>query len=287
MPRHTCVSGPIRWRKPATAGTAPAASASAASASAVTGLNGWFTNDGLRLARYLVAPTGHDLKPIPGVPALILCHGFPVGPIDARLSANTFPEFVDRASNALGWAAMTFTFRGCGESEGSFSLAGWMSDLSAAIDHLIAEVEPSTIMAVGTSTGGSIALCVAETNPSVNGVAVLGARSDFSDWAGDPLRFLAHCREVGTVTDPEFPADFEAWSAELAVFDPARAAAALAPRPLLVLHGDDDEVPLSHGRRLVDAHGSGSLRVIHGGGHRLRHDPRAVAQLLGWLSRQV
>ena len=39
-------------------------------------------------------------------------------------------------------------------------------------------------------------------------------------------------------------------------------------------------------RRLADAHGNAELRVINGAGHRLRHDPRAVAVLLGWLDRQ-
>ena len=29
------------------------------------------------------------------------------------------------------------------------------------------------------------------------------------------------------------------------------------------------------------------LRLIHGAGHRLRHDPRAVAFLLGWMDRQA
>jgi putative redox protein len=37
---------------------------------------------------------------------------------------------------------------------------------------------------------------------------------------------------------------------------------------------------------LGDAHGEADLRFIAGAGHRLRHDPRAVAVLLGWLDRQ-
>jgi putative redox protein len=64
-------------------------------------------------------------------------------------------------------------------------------------------------------------------------------------------------------------------------------AAQVAPRSLLVVHGsDDDLVPAFDGRVLVDAHGSAELRIIRGAGHRLRHDPRAVAVLLGWLGRQ-
>jgi hypothetical protein len=49
---------------------------------------------------------------------------------------------MDRVANDLGWAALTFTFRGCGNSEGDFSMQGWVDDLRAAIDHLEDEVSP-------------------------------------------------------------------------------------------------------------------------------------------------
>ena len=98
-----------------------------------TGVNGEFRSGNLTLARYLARPAGRQ-GPLPGV---ILCHGFPIGPLDARQSAGTFPELIDRMANELGWAAMTFNFRGCGNSEGDFSLQGWVDDLRAAIDNLI------------------------------------------------------------------------------------------------------------------------------------------------------
>ena len=34
-----------------------------------------------------------------------------------------------------------------------------------------------------------------------------------------------------------------------------------------------------------NAHGDAELSLFEGAGHRLRHDPRAVAVLLGWLDR--
>ena len=40
-------------------------------------------------------------------------------------------------------------------------------------------------------------------------------------------------------------------------------------------------------RALADCHGGAELRMIQGAGHRLRHDPRAIAVLLGWLERQI
>jgi len=217
----------------------------------------------------------------------VLCHGFPVGPIDARHSAGTFPELIDRIATEMGWVAMTFTFRGCGHSSGHFSLEGWVEDLAAAIDHLVKEASPEGIWLVGTSTGGSLAVCTAAEDPRVRGVAVLAARADFDDWAAQPRRFLEHARDVGAIRDPSFPKNFDAWARELRSLRPLQAAAKLAPRPLLIVHGDDDDtVPTVDARLFAQAHGSAELRVIPGAGHRLRHDPRAVAVLLGWLDRQ-
>jgi putative redox protein len=65
--------------------------------------------------------------------------------------------------------------------------------------------------------------------------------------------------------------------------------AKIPPRPLLIVHGHDDEVvPLDAARALAEAAGdSADLRVVPGAGHRLRHDPRVVAILLGWLERMA
>ncbi len=247
-------------------------------------MNGTFRSEGFSLARHLVFPGG---RREPGLPGFVLCHGFPTGPIDARRSAGTFPELVERISNDLGWAAMTFTFRGCGDSEGSFSFAGWMTDLRNAVDHLETEAEPSGIWLCGTSTGGSLAVCVAAGDLRIRGVAMLAGRADFDDWARHPRRFLEHARDVGAIRDPAFPPSFEAWAREVARVQPLAATERFAPRPLLVIHGaDDDVVPEADARQFARAHGEADLRLLGGAGHRLRHDPRAVALLLGWLDRQ-
>lgn len=149
-------------------------------------MNGTFRSGSLTLNRYLAVPSGHQ----PQLPGVILCHGFPIGPLDARQSAVTFPQLMDRIANDLGWAALTFTFRGCGTSDGDFSMQGWVDDLRAAIDHLEEEVSPQGIWLVGTNTGGALALCVAADDPRVRGCALMGARADFDDWAGSRVDSL-------------------------------------------------------------------------------------------------
>lgn len=242
-----------------------------------------FASGGYRLACHIKAPSGEAAVDAPG---LILCHGFPIGPIDARRSAGTFPQLVDRIAYEVGYTAMTFTFRGCGRSTGDFSLQGWIDDLRAAIDHLTRTTEASRVVLVGTNTGGSIAICVGADDPRVQAAALLSPRADFDDWADHPRRFLDHAREIGAVRTPGFPRSMDDWTRAFRRFRPTAAARRFAPRPMLVMHGEDDEsVPTSDARQLSQAHGDAELSLIQGAGHRLRHDPRAIAILMGWLDR--
>lgn len=219
-------------------------------------------------------------------PGLVLCHGFPIGPLDARRSAGTFPELVDRIAFEAGYPAMTFNYRGTGASTGDFSLQGWVEDLRAAIEHLITVTGVRKVVLVGTNTGGSIAVCVAADDPRVCAAALLSPRADFDDWAEHPRRFLDHAREIGAIRTPGFPASMDDWSRAFRRFRPVDAARRFAPRPMLVMHGeDDDSVPTSDARQLAQAHGAAELTLLAGAGHRLRHDPRAIAILLGWLDR--
>lgn len=244
-----------------------------------------FDSAGLRLACHVRMPSGATGLS-PDAPGLVLCHGFPIGPIDARRSAGTFPELIDRIVYRVGIPAMTFTFRGCGASAGDFSLQGWIDDLRAAIEHLMREAGRQRIMLVGTNTGGSIAVCVGADDPRVSAVAMLAPRADFDDWAEHPRRFLDHAREIGAVRTPGFPSNMDDWSRAFRRFRPESSARRFAPRPLLVIHGEEDEsVPVSDARRLAQAHGSAELSLLPGAGHRLRHDSRALAILLGWIER--
>ncbi len=241
---------------------------------------------GLRLAAHLARPGKPTSEPPPG---LILCHGFPAGPGGAATSGQTYPELADHLAAEAGWAVLTFNFRGTGASEGNFSLGGWLDDLRAAIDHLGESGEVCGVWVAGSSTGGALAICEAAEDERVRGVATLAAPATFSNWAADPDAFLAHARAIGVITDPDHPRDLAAWARELAEIRPLSVIGKIPPRPLLLVHGSDDEtVPLDDARALADAAGEAvELRLVTSAGHRLRHDPRAVAVLLGWLERQA
>ena len=243
-----------------------------------------FTSGGVTLR-------GHLAHPHPSAAArfgLVLCHGFPSDPPGQRNAPQSYPELADRLAAEAGWVVLSFDFRGAGGSDGQFSLAGWLADITAAVAHLRETTNVEGVWLAGFSTGGALALCAAGEDEDINGVATFAAPADFEGWAADPRRFLERARHVEVVTDKEHPADFEDWVRELREIRPINLIGKIPPRPVLVVHGGADEVvPLMDARALADAaDGEVELRVLQGAGHRLRHDPRAIAVLLGWLDRQ-
>jgi putative redox protein len=237
------------------------------------------------LAAHLASPPS---RPSGGrLPGVVLCHGYPVEVGGADTSARSLPQLADRVVRELGFIALAFNFRGVGDSEGDFSLGGWLDDLQVAVDHLL-RVEPLLgVWVVGLGTGGALAICAGARDRRIRGVAALGAPADFDDWAGQPRRLLQHAREIGLIRDPAFPQSVDLWARPLREIRALQCVTHFAPRPLLVVHGtDDDVVPDFDARVVADSHASADLRLIPGAVHRLIYDPRVVAILLGWLDRQ-
>lgn len=237
---------------------------------------------GVRLAGYLAEPP--VAEPMP--PTLVLSHGYPSTALGASATNRSYPALADRIANE-GWRVVTFAFRGCGGSSGDFSLGAWLDDLLAVAEQVRQVGDTRGVWLAGFGTGGALCVTAAGRRPEIAGVAALGAPADFKDWANHPRRLLQHAREVGAIRSPDFPPSVEQWTREIQDVRPADEAALIPPRPLLVLHGSDDEsVPSFDARVLGDAHGSAELRIVSGAAHDLRHDPRAVAILLGWLDRE-
>ena len=82
-----------------------------------------FPSGSLELVGDLATPPGRSPT---GVPGLVLAHHFHTGAGGAAATAETYPELAERIATELGWYVLTFTCRGAGESEGQFSLGGWL-----------------------------------------------------------------------------------------------------------------------------------------------------------------
>jgi len=202
-------------------------------------------------------------------------------------SASTFPELADRIARETGAVALSFNFRGTGESTGDFSAGGWLADIDAVVGDLSARPEVRGVLLVGVAEGGTLAVCAAADDDRVGGVATLAAPPTLREWAREPGRLLDYARRAGMVSSPGYPESVSDWGREILAVDALAAAPRLPPRPLLVLHGSDDDLVAPDDARALSEAGapSSELRTVQAAGHELRHDPRAIAGLLGWIDR--
>lgn len=222
------------------------------------------------------------------VPAALVVPGFPRGTGGAATATHVYRSLAERIPGEVGWAACTWWFRGTGPSQGSFSIEGWLADVAAAVDHVLARRDVTGVWLVGFRLGGTLAILHAATDPRIRGLATFAAPATLTSWVRDRAWFHAYCQRVGVLRTEGFPADVAAWARAIEEVDAVAAARQLVGRPWLLVHGsDDDVVPPADAYALADACPTAELRIVGQGVHRLRHDPRAVAALIGWLSRQA
>ncbi|HTW09257.1 MAG TPA: alpha/beta fold hydrolase [Acidimicrobiales bacterium] len=241
-----------------------------------------------RLSAFLARPN-YSAASGAGRHGVVLAHGFPEAGQKSGSPSYGYPQLATRLAAETGAVVLTFDFRGAGGSEGDFSLTGWQSDLASAVETLRAVPGIAMVWLVGFAAGGTLAICAAGEDPGIAGVAAFAPQADFAERGGDPRRIVALARASGIIHTRGFPADPAAWARELRDLRPALLVGRIPPRPLLIVHGaNDDVVPLTDARELADAaNASAELRVLAGAGHGLLHDPRAIALLLGWFDRHL
>lgn len=239
--------------------------------------------DGLRIVGQLFLPgEGGGL-----FPTVCVCHGIPSGnPPDP--SDGGYPLLAEKLCGE-GFAVFIFNFRGTGASGGNLDMPGWTRDLEAAIDYLYAlpEVDRSHLMLLGFSGGAAVSVYVAAQDRRVSSVVACACPAEFtfSSMAEGPRSVVEHFRSIGAIREKGFPRSAGEWLKGFQLVSPVEYVAEIAPRPLLVVHGSNDEtVELSHAYRLHERAGEPKqIIVIEGATHRLRQNDEAMARVLGWL----
>jgi len=239
-------------------------------------------SDGFELAGELHIPSEEGQHP-----ALCICHGIPAGPPDPVDSGYTL---LAGRFCAAGFVTLIFSFRGAGKSEGNLDILGWIRDLEAALGFLCRQenVDMTRLCLLGFSGGAAVSVYTAAHDSRVSSVALCACPAEFG-----PLRanestadLIQGFRNIGVIRDAGFPASVEEWERGFEIVTPVNWLDRIAPRHLLLVHGDADElIPLEHAHRLYEkAREPRELRVIAGARHKLRIDDAAMAAVLDWLS---
>jgi dipeptidyl aminopeptidase/acylaminoacyl peptidase len=237
------------------------------------------TVDGLKISGELFIPGDK-----PPYPTVCLCHGVPSGITEP--DDGGYPALAERISKE-GFTTFFFNFRGSRNSEGNFDISGWLRDLNAVIDYLWQqpEVDRNQLALVGNSAGAAVSVCTAAKDKRIAAVATMACPAELSFISKDPAPTIKYFRDIGIIRDPSFPPSIEKWLEGFKEAAAIRDIAGIAPRPLLIVHGvEDDVVKVSDARELFQVAGEPKMLVlIEGAGHRLRREERAVQAVIDWL----
>jgi alpha-beta hydrolase superfamily lysophospholipase len=158
-----------------------------------------------------------------GMPTLLYSHG---NAEDLAHSEALYEEF-----HAGGLGVIAYDYPGYGLSTGTPDEASSQRAIMAVWKHLTASgIPPSSIIITGRSVGGGPSVWLASQTEPAGLILISPFKSAFTTAFDLPF--------------PLFPRDRFPNLKRIRSFG----------RPLLVIHGEDDEViPVSHGRKLVDA----------------------------------
>lgn len=228
-------------------------------------------SDGIDLAGRLFRPAG------PPAGALLVCHG--------AGSRKENHELMGEQAAAAGLAAMTFDFRGHGESGGVLDPGAWR-DAAAAGERLLAESGAPWLAARGASMGGCMLLLAARARPGLFRALVLLCPADGpSLLAGLDELASGPAGVDGGPPGREYSARFDAATLRpfLECLDLVAAARGL-PRVLLAHARDDDAVPFAHSERLaaVLAPPTEFIRLDAGGHHGPGRSPEVARATIAW-----
>lgn len=241
--------------------------------------------DGLTIAGQLFLP-GNGSK----YATICVCHGIPSGIPDTNDGG--YPLLAANLSQH-GFAVFIFNFRGTGNSGGNFDISGWTRDLSAAVDYLLdlPEVDRARLTLLGFSGGAAVAIYTTARDQRIASVAACACPAEFSLFTevADPQNLLDHFRNIGAIRERDFPPSQEEWLNGFRLIKPIEYVAQISPRPLLLVHGNRDEVvSVNEAQRLYHEAGEPKqLVIIDGAGHRLRRDESAMAAVTAWFEAQL
>ena len=175
-------------------------------------------------------------------------------------------------------------------------MLGWTRDLKAAVDflHQLDEVDKGHLCLLGSSGGAAVSVYVAANDRRVCSVATLACPADFVFLPAKPAEeraasLIDHFRGIGVIRDADFPPSREEWFEGFRTVSPIRWIDRISPHPLLLIHGDnDDVVAVQHAFRLHErAREPKEMVIIPGAGHRLRLEEKAIATALDWLKTRL
>jgi uncharacterized protein len=181
---------------------------------------------------------------------IVLSHGYGGNQDELLPAADTLHQ--------AGFTVFTYDLRGCGRSEGRVTFGALeRDDLSSVVDYLSSrpDVDPERIGALGFSMGAATTVMAAARDARIKAVVDDSGWSHVYHWLKPSLRrTLTHPSDQFSVLSLKL-VELRT-GVRLSKLRPSRDVGRLSPRPLLIIHGaNDDVVPPGDSEELFEAAG--------------------------------
>ncbi|MBC7785314.1 MAG: alpha/beta hydrolase [Burkholderiales bacterium] len=232
--------------------------------------------DGTQIAGWYIAADE------PGTTTVLLCHGLGASKAGMWMLMRTLHE--------AGINVLTIDLRAHGFSGGQLCSFGANEslDVLGAVDWLKSRhpQQSQRLVAIGASLGGTAIISAAAEDQRIDAVAVLGTFDSLAALSRDvsslhmapPISWLT--RAFG------LPMASMHVGANLMRVAPGRQIGQIWPRPVLIVHGGNDEIiPFSHGQRLFDAAYEPREAKLTGDTHNgILENPDVILKLLQFVT---
>jgi len=231
---------------------------------------------------------GNFCLPHAKAPCIVISHG-----LESSKDGNKWVALSGRLCD-VGFASLRFSYRGCGEglekSQGEFedtTLTGRIEDFKAAMEYAMgAGIDTNRVGIVGSSFGGMIALAACDDRVQSYAVLATPSRPHIT-----MCELFERYRNGRFFDLPSGRRLKEQVLRDTQQYDICKAAAQIG-RPLLIIHGSNDEtVPVSDAYDLYQCAGEPKrLEIIEGGNHSLDGPgdrERALSLVLKWFNQYL
>lgn len=199
---------------------------------------------------------GWYMPPAQLAPTVILLHGHGGNRVNSRIV-----WYVQR-----GYGVLTFDFRGHGESDGDLTTLGYFErdDVIAAYNWLLQqpEADAARVLLHGESMGAAAMILAAPELPAVSGFIVESTFSSLQENIEQGVRTATGLPSFPFAPLILFWGEREA-GASIAKLRPVDVIGEIAPRPLLIMHGElDPLIAVENAQRLYAAAGDPKTLVL-------------------------
>ena len=210
-------------------------------------------------------------------PAAVILHGFP-----------GFEKNYDiaHALRQLGYHSLIFHYRGAWGSEGSYTFTGQIDDTLSALKALRSrpDVDPEKILLIGHSMGSWLAINVGAIDKRVAGVVGISGIGDARKWGEqDKARTEYSLQFLKGMTLEDFAEERRMLVKQ---YNPVEKIGMISPRPVLVIHGENDAVlNVENARELYEAANEPKdLLIVKGADHVFSYQRQEVIdRIISWV----